>query len=89
MSYKAPYKKVSRDTIARWVQTVLSLAGVYTTIFKAHSTRAATTSAARAQFVPIKDIIQTAGWSSEKTFQKFYNKPIKPVSKFVQGVLQA
>ena len=89
VSYKAPHGKVSKDTIARWVRMVLSLAGVDTAMFKSHSTRAAATSAASVKFVPVSDIITTAGWSNEKTFQTFYKKPIKPVNQFPQAVLQA
>jgi hypothetical protein len=45
-------------------------------MFKAHSTRAASTSAASNRNVPISDILSTAGWSNERTFQVHYNKPI-------------
>jgi hypothetical protein len=45
-------------------------------IFKAHSTRAAATSAANLNQVPIDIIMASAGWSSENTFAKFYKKPI-------------
>lgn len=37
ISYVQPHKEVSRDTIARWIRTVMCAAGVDTTIFKAHS----------------------------------------------------
>ena len=44
--------------------------------FKAHSVRAASTSAAKAANVPILTIMKSAGWKLESTFRKFYNKPI-------------
>ena len=71
-----PYGDASRDTISRWIKTVLNLAGIDTTVFKSHSTRMASTSKARALHVPIDDILKSGGWSKECTFRKFYNRPI-------------
>lgn len=45
VSYQKPFRKVSRDTISRWVKTVLTDSGIDTSRFKSHSTRAASTSA--------------------------------------------
>jgi hypothetical protein len=64
ISFIKPYHKVSTDTIARWIKTVLRLAGIDTSIFKAHSTRSASTSAATKLGVPLQDIMSSAGWSS-------------------------
>ena len=41
-----PYAPVQACTIARWVKTVLKDAGINTSVFTAHSTRSASTSAA-------------------------------------------
>ena len=46
VSYSKPHKAVSRDTISRWVKTVLSSSGIDTKKFRPHSTRAAVVSAA-------------------------------------------
>ena len=46
-------------------------AGIDVNTFKSHSTRAASTSTAKRMDVPIEDILKTAGWSTEQTFQKF------------------
>ena len=54
---------------------MMAWAGIDISQFKAHSTRAASTSAAAASGVPMKDILKTANWSRESTFQKFYLKP--------------
>jgi hypothetical protein len=51
-------------------------AGVDAQTFKPHSTRAAATSKAKAASVPIQDILNKAGWSSSRTFDKFYHKHI-------------
>ena len=66
VSYQKPHRPVSKDTVSRWLKHT----------FGAHSTRAASTSAAKAQHLSIKTIIDSAGWSSENTFMKYYNKAI-------------
>ena len=55
--------------------------------FKAHSTQAASTSAAKNRGVTTKDIMCAADWSRESTFQRFYYKPID--HSFGKAVLQA
>jgi hypothetical protein len=77
VSFKKPHAKVSKDTVARWIRTVMAGAGIDVSKFKAHSVRAASTSAAKMRFVPITEIVARAGWTNEKTFQRFYNKPIQ------------
>ena len=67
---------VQTTTISRQIQTVIQDAGIDIALCKAHSTRAATTSAAPHNVVQIDTILQTAGWSSEATFAKYYNKEI-------------
>ena len=49
-------------------------AGVDMGIFKTHSTRSASTSAASHLGVNIQTIMKTAGWTNANTFAKFYNK---------------
>ncbi|KAK2551481.1 hypothetical protein P5673_027669, partial [Acropora cervicornis] len=48
-----PYKVVSSATLARWLEVVLSLAGIDTSIFKGHSFRGASTSKAVSLGVPL------------------------------------
>ena len=50
-----------RDTVTRWVRCTLALAGIDITKYSAHSTRAASVSAASRANVNIDDILQTAG----------------------------
>lgn len=88
LSYIKPYKPVTSSTISRWIKTVLCRAGIDTTIFKAHSTRAASTSKAKNKDVPICDILSKAGWSNSKTFGKFYDKKICDDDVFAMNVLQ-
>ena len=48
VSYQKPHKAISKDTVAQWLKEELKLAGIDTSIFGAHSTRATSTSAAKA-----------------------------------------
>lgn len=81
IGYQKPHKPVSTNTIARWLKNVMAKAGIDTSVYKAHSTRAAVTSAAKGKQVPIDTILSTAGWSSESTFARFYDKPIQDTAK--------
>lgn len=87
ISYIRPHRAVSKDTVARWIKIVMLRAGVNTEVFGAHSVRAASTSKAKANAVPIQDIMRTAGWSRESTFTKFYNKKITKEG-FAEAVLK-
>lgn len=90
ISYQKPHKAISKDTVGRWLKMVLKCAGIDTAIFGAHSTRAASTSAAEAHKVPITTIMEGAGWSSENTFMKFYKKPIMETKgNFGKDLLEA
>ena len=71
ISYVKPYKPISRDTVTRWVRYTMALAGIDVTKYSAHSTRAASVSAASRASVNLDDILQTAGWSSECCFARF------------------
>jgi hypothetical protein len=88
ISYRKPHEPVGKETISRWIRVVLHKAGIDTSVYKAHSTRAASSSAARDRNVPISDILATAGWACEKTFTIYYSKPIHhPASKFSNVIL--
>ncbi len=89
ISHRRPHEKITKDTLARWIRNVLDKSGVDTAVFKPHSTRAASASAADQQNVPISDILATAGWATERTFQKFYNKPIQGRERFQSAVLMS
>jgi len=81
MSIQKPHKPVSTHTISRWLKTDLEKAGIDTSVFKAHSTREASTSAAAISKIPLSTIMDNAGWSKTTTFGKFYKKPIAPATK--------
>jgi len=52
----------------------MELAGVHTKAFKPHSTRAAANCKAKAANFPTQETLRTAGWSSSRCFDQFYNK---------------
>ena len=76
ISTQKPFKAASKSTISRWVKTTLTRAGINTNIYKPHSTRSASTSAAAASDLDITHILKTANWSRATTFAKYYSKPI-------------
>ena len=75
ISHVKPHKKVVSSTVSRWLLLGLNMAGVDTDQFKAHSVRGAATSASKNIGVAMRDILATAGWSSDSTFSKFYHRP--------------
>lgn len=82
IAIRKPFKKVSVQTISRWINQSLKEAGIDIKIFSAYSIRHASTSAALAKGVDIETIKRTAGWSTKSLmFSKFYNRPIIPNNK--------
>jgi hypothetical protein len=75
VSYKT-YDSVSTSTIARWLKNVLSLSGIDVGIYKAHSYRSASVSAAYGK-CSLQTILHTADWSTDKNFYKFYFRSSK------------
>ena len=70
-----PHKPVAPCTIARWLKEVLKMSGIDVSIFTAHSTRSASTSAAADSGITTSDILKAANWSAESVFRKFYYRP--------------
>ena len=87
LTWVRPNTPATPATISRWIKSTLKDAGIDTTVFSGHSTRTASTSAAARAAVPMKEIIKTAGWASETTFAKYYNKPLRQQAQFQDGVL--
>lgn len=76
ISFAKPHKPVSRDTISRWLKSVLESAGIDTSVFTAYSVRSASTSAAQSKGASMDQVLTAGGWSAASTFGKYYNKPI-------------
>ena len=85
ISHVKPHGPIAKQTFARWIKEVLANSGIDTSIYSAHSTRAASTSAAASTGIPIETILKAAGWTNAKTFTKFYKKPGN--TSFSQGIL--
>ena len=69
-----PYGCASKDTLARWLKSVLIDAGIND--FCSHSFRSASSTAMAKAGVAIEDILSSAGWSNAKTFRKFYDRSL-------------
>ena len=88
ISFIRPHNPVTSSTIARWLKQVMESAGIDTDIFKAHSVRSASTSAAAMQGVTTEDILNAADWSTDSSFRRFYYKPVRDTA-FGKSVLAA
>ena len=78
LSFVKPFGPVSRDTIARWTLNVMALAGIDVGKYGGHSTRGASTSAAKRLGVPINLILKHASWKSVQSFAVHYDKELEP-----------
>lgn len=89
ITFVRPYHAATSQTLSRWIKQILRLSGIDTSVYSAHSTRHASTSAAFRKGVPLEVIKDTASWSVGSTsFFKFYNKPLNYDKKcFSQAVL--
>lgn len=75
LALKKPHLSVSTGTISRWLKDMLRMAGI-SNKFTAHSTRAASTSAAKSKGASVREILKAGNWSRESTFNKYYNKAV-------------
>ena len=83
-----PRTPVKACSIARWVKTTLSSAGINIVKYSAHLIRGASTSKALESGATLSDVLQQADWSKATTFHNFYFKPSQVRSlSFTQAVL--
>jgi integrase len=93
LSFRKPYRAVSTQTLSRWVRSTLESSGIDVEIFKSHSTRHASTSAALRLGVSLDVIKRTAGWSgSSNTFFRFYNRNVcvdsnERINSFAEAII--
>ena len=80
LAVKKAHKPVSSATISRWLKDIIQKAGINHDIFKGHSVRGASTSAAKCAGLSISTILSMADWTSSSKFNKFYYKPSLPIS---------
>ena len=74
LSWKT-FSPVSKQTIARWLTTVLGLSGIDTNIYSAHSFRGAGLSTAHRRGASLASIMAAGNWSNTSTFLSFYSAP--------------
>ena len=87
ISFKKPFNTVSKATLARWVKCVMISSGIDVSIFKPHSIRGASTSAALRGGAPVEDILASAGWTNNNVFAKYYQRSVQE-NNFDVAVLQ-
>ena len=72
---------------SRWLKWALAAAVIDISVFTAHSTRGANTSAAKQCDTPIHVIMKAAGWSNQSTFNEFYFKHLSRRSNMAQAIM--
>jgi len=87
LSYINPHQPIASCTVARWMKELLSLSGIDTDVFKAHSTRSASTSKTCAKGLSEKDILKRGTWKRSSTWQRFYKKNFEETAKKFQEKL--
>ena len=62
VTYGKPHKVASDDKISRWIKNTISCAGIGIDVFKAHSTRSASSSKAKQIGIPYTEILKRGSW---------------------------
>ena len=89
ISYLKPHTAVTSSTISRWLKTVMRSSGIDISVFKAHSVRSASTSRAKLNSIPIKDILKVAGWTNAETFAHYYQRDIQKSDSYADSILSS
>ena len=84
---KKTFKGISSQTMANWITSIMSEAGLDVMAFKAHACRMASTSKAALLGVNIPELLDMVAWSNASTFTRFYFKS-ELRSSFCNKVLQ-
>ncbi|CAG5020909.1 unnamed protein product [Parnassius apollo] len=75
---RKPTRNAIAQSLSRWMKQILKDSGIDVNAYSSHSTRHASTSAAKRAGVSIDVIKSTAGCSNASLcFAKFYNLPLK------------
>ena len=73
--------------MASWTKNIMNESGVDTKVFKPHSCRSASTSAATNAGVTIDNVLKQGNWTNASTFYKYYFKEIENSKTFSEGLL--
>ena len=57
-----PHLAVTKNTISRWIKSMLETEGIDISIYKSHSTRAAASTAMMENLFPVEDTYTTDSW---------------------------
>ena len=87
MKILAAYTRNHGVSLPPWGKPILYRVGIDIDKFSGHSTRAASSSFLADQNFSIKDIMMSAGWSNEQTFERFYHKPTENSFNYGQAIL--
>lgn len=89
ITIKKPHHEAKPETLSRWICDILKESGIDVSIFKAHSTRHASTSAAARNGVNLETIRKAAVWSEKSSiFARFYNRPLMGSESFSSAVIK-
>ena len=87
LSFQKPHLPISRDTLSRWTLATMRMAGIDVNKYKGHSTRGASTSAAKRLGVNVALILRQASWRSAQSFANYYDKSLDKDSTVVARAL--
>ena len=76
LSYIRPHTEVVPCTIAGWLVELMKQSGIDTSEFRAHSTRGASTSKAKAKGLSCQEILAMAHWNKESTIRRHYLREV-------------
>ena len=76
ITHRKPFHPASKDSIARWIKELLTLAGINTDLFTPHICCAAATSHAESLNFLINQILKAGQRKNAGTFYTFYRKEI-------------
>ena len=87
LSTKKPHMPVVKCTIANWITDMLSLSGIDTKKFKAHSVRSAASSKVSDRGFSATEILSMGNWSNQTTWERFYHKKVRSSTENFQSAL--
>ena len=70
-----PYQPLQSSTLAKWLLSAITRAGINTTLFKLHSVRSASAMQMKQSGMSLTQVLARAHWSQTNgTFAKFYDR---------------
>ena len=77
ITFGKPHHPTSKDSLARWVKEVMGNSGIHAEIFKSHSIRVASNSAAYKLGMALQKVLKRGQWSNAGTFFTYYFKEME------------